>query len=62
MLVLSRKITEKVIITTKHGEQITVCVVGMQGGNCRLGFDADSSVSIHRQEVYNAINQQRKAA
>jgi len=54
MLVLSRKQDEKIII----GDNISLMVISIQGDKVRLGIEAPKDVSIHRQEVYEAI--QRK--
>ena len=56
MLVLSRKKDEKIII----GDHITVMVIEIRGDKVRLGIDAPKEISVHRQEVYEAI--QREAA
>ena len=62
MLVLSRKQDEKIII----GDSITLMVVSIQGDKVRLGIEAPKEVSIHREEVYQAIQNeqdpQRKAS
>ncbi|WP_437226732.1 carbon storage regulator CsrA [Planctomicrobium sp. SH661] len=55
MLVLSRKQDEKIII----GDSITLMVVSIQGDKVRLGIEAPKQVSIHREEVYNAILKER---
>jgi carbon storage regulator len=47
MLVLSRKLGEKLVIS----ENITVTVVGIDRGRVRLGFDAPKDVSILRAEI-----------
>lgn len=51
MLVLSRKKNEKIII----GQDITIVVVEIRGDKVRLGVEAPKEVSVHRQEVYDAI-------
>ncbi|MGL4513844.1 MAG: carbon storage regulator CsrA [Lacipirellulaceae bacterium] len=51
MLVLSRKVNEKIRI----GHDITLIVVGLREGKVRLGIDAPVGVSVHREEVYDAI-------
>lgn len=51
MLVLSRKKNESVVIN----DDITVCVVEIRGDKVRLGFTASKEVTIHRQEVHEAI-------
>lgn len=58
MLVLSRKQDEKIII----GDSITLMVVSIQGDKVRLGIEAPKDVSIHREEVYNAILKERDDA
>jgi carbon storage regulator len=55
MLVLSRKQDEKIII----GDSITLMVVSIQGDKVRLGIEAPKDVSIHREEVYQAIQRER---
>ena len=51
MLVLSRKRGEAV--STDNGVKVTV--IEIRGDNVRLGFEADESVKIHRQEVWAEI-------
>lgn len=51
MLVLSRKIGEKIVID----KNITLIVVDIRGDRVRLGIDAPPDVTIHRQEVAEAI-------
>lgn len=49
MLVLSRKVGEKILI----GDSIVVTVLEIRGDRIRLGLDAPPHVPIHRQEVYD---------
>ena len=51
MLVLSRKKGESVQI----GNDIIVTVVEIRGDKVRLGIEAPRDLSVHRQEVYQAI-------
>jgi carbon storage regulator len=51
VLVLSRKQNELICI----GHDITIVVVEMRGGKVRLGVEAPKDVSVHRKEVYDAI-------
>jgi carbon storage regulator len=51
MLVLSRQRDEVV----KIGDDIEVTVIDIRGDKVRLGFTAPKGVSVHRQEVYDAI-------
>jgi carbon storage regulator len=56
MLVLSRKKNEKIII----GGNIEIKVVEILGGKVKLGVDAPKEVSVHRHEVYEAIQKEMK--
>jgi len=59
MLILTRKVGEAVVI----GDEITVRVVEVKGGQIKLGIEAPSQVAIHREEVYRRIiDENRKAA
>ena len=59
MLVLSRKVGERIVID----DHIQVTVVSVQGDKVRLGIQAPQHVPVHRQEVYDAIQREnRKAA
>lgn len=51
MLVLSRKLNEKTVIITASGERIEVVLVDIDRGKVRLGFAADRSVQIFREEL-----------
>jgi len=55
MLVLSRKKNESIIIN----DHITITVVEIRGDKVRLGIDAPKDVSVHRREVYDAIQGQK---
>ena len=57
MLVLSRKKNESIIIN----DHITVTVVEIRGDKVRLGIDAPKDVTVHRREVYEAIQSQANA-
>lgn len=54
MLVLSRKKGESIRIN----DDISIVVVEVRGDKVRLGIDAPTSVSVHRQEVYEAIQRE----
>lgn len=56
MLVLSRKTGEKIRI----GDNIIVTVVDVQGDKVRLGIEAPKDVSVHRNEVYEAIQREKQ--
>ena len=56
MLVLTRKVGETVVIN----DDITVTVLGVTGGVIKVGFTAPKDVSIHREEIYNRIQGEKK--
>lgn len=58
MLVLSRKKGESIVID----EQIEVQIISIEGDTIRLGIEAPKHISIHRKEVYLAIQEENKSA
>lgn len=58
MLVLNRKIMEEIII----GDDIRVTVADIRGDKVRLGIEAPKEVSVHRKEVWEAIQLERKVS
>ncbi len=58
MLVLSRKKDQKIII----GDNISIMIVDIQGDKVRLGIDAPREVTVHREEVYQAIQKKQQDA
>ena len=58
MLVLSRKIGEKIVISN----DIVVTVLNVDGEQIKLGIDAPRNISVHRQEVYEDILRSNREA
>lgn len=58
MLILSRKVNEKIMI----GDDISVSIIEVRGDQVRIGVDAPKTVKVFRQEVYDAIRAENKAA
>ena len=54
MLVLSRQSDETIII----GDNIRVTIVEVRGDKVRIGIDAPRDVTVHRQEIYDAIRRE----
>jgi len=54
MLVLSRKVGERILI----GDNISVTVVRITGGGVRLGVEAPSDMAVIRQELKGRLDQE----
>tara|TARA_B100000945_G_scaffold132840_1_gene106012 strand:- start:529 stop:702 length:174 start_codon:yes stop_codon:yes gene_type:complete len=52
MLVLSRRVDESLVID----KDVKITVLDIKGGQVRLGITAPTSVKVHREEVFNRIN------
>jgi carbon storage regulator len=58
MLILSRKIDEQI----KIGDNITITIIEVRGEQVKIGVEAPKSVKVFREEVFNAIQKENKAA
>ncbi|HEY1874686.1 MAG TPA: carbon storage regulator CsrA [Steroidobacteraceae bacterium] len=58
MLILTRRPGESV----KIGDDITITVLAVRGNQLRLGFTAPQNVAVHREEVYERIQSERRLA
>jgi carbon storage regulator len=56
VLVLSRHRDESIII----GDDIVVTVVEIRGDKVRLGISAPADISVHRHQVYEAIQREKR--
>ena len=56
MLVLSRKKNESIVID----KEISITVIEIRGDKVRLGIEAPKEITVHRQEVYRAIQRKSK--
>ena len=55
MLILTRRIGETVII----GDDIIATVLSINGNQVRLGIEAPKDVSVHREEIYKKIQEEK---
>jgi len=55
MLILTRKPGESIII----GDNVSVVLLGMQHNQVRLGITAPIDISVHREEIYRKIMQEK---
>jgi carbon storage regulator len=55
MLILTRRVGEAVVID----EEVTVTVLGVKGNQVRIGVNAPKSVSVHREEIFERIKNER---
>jgi len=56
MLVLSRQKDESIII----GDDIEIIIVDVRGDKVRLGITAPKTISVHRKEVYESIQREKR--
>ena len=58
MLILSRKLNESIII----GDDIELSIVDIKGDQVKIGINAPKNVKVFRKEVYDAIQEENRAA
>ena len=55
MLILTRRIGESVMI----GDDVKISVLGIKGNQIRLGVSAPREVPVHREEIYQRIQDEK---
>lgn len=58
MLILSRKTNQKIRI----GDSIELTVIEVRGDQVKIGVEAPRSVKVFREEIYDEIQKENKAA
>ena len=57
MLILTRRPGESIMI----GDNITILIASIKNGQVKVGIDAPKNVEVHRDEIYEKIQLERKA-
>lgn len=56
-LILTRRVGESLII----GDDVTVTVLDVKGSQVRIGVTAPKEVSVHREEIWKRIQEEKAA-
>lgn len=51
MLILTRRLNE----TIRVGHDVAITILGVKGGQVRVGIAAPKDVPVHREEIYHRI-------
>ena len=58
MLLLTRKLGENIRI----GDDVKITIVEVKGNHVKLGIDAPPNVKVHREEIYERIQEEARRA
>jgi carbon storage regulator len=58
MLIITRRAGEKIML----GDDIVVHVMEIVGNTARIGIEAPRSIPVYREEIWNAVKEENRAA
>jgi carbon storage regulator len=58
MLVLTRRVGEVIRI----GDDVSICILDIQRGQVRVAIDAPREIPVHREEVYQLVQDENRQA
>lgn len=61
-MVLSRHRDEGITLELTDGSRVHIVIVDIRGDKCRVGIDAAPDITIHRDEIFEQVDEQRRAA
>ncbi len=57
MLILTRKVGESIMI----GDSVEVKILGLRGGQIKVGIEAPKDLKVHREEIYERIRAEEES-
>lgn len=58
MLILTRRVGETLMV----GDDVSLTVLGIKGNQVRIGVNAPKDIAVHREEIYQRIQQEKAEA
>jgi carbon storage regulator len=58
MLIITRRPGEKIMV----GDDIVIHVIEIVGNSVRIGIEAPRSVPVYREEIWNAVREEKRTA
>lgn len=58
MLILTRRVGESLMV----GDDVQFVILAVKGHQVRVGINAPKNIAVHREEIYDRIRREKKAA